>query len=401
MSAAERGIGHTPDLLEYVERVTASRAFGGSTSLPRLLLYLAERAVAEPGQAIKEFRIANEALGRSAGFDSRSDSVVRVTTARLRSKLEEYYADEGANDPVRLQIPKGSYQLLTRPAAEPSPSSEAPRPESKTVGISLLLAASLFCLAVGYFLGYGAGPPRRVDADPELARFWSAFEDGPGGARVVYSNVPHLVTSYGRVLPNAGNAKQDPNDPDDWHTGVGEVQAVHRLAGVANSLDLNFDLKRALLVDWDEVVDVDVVYLGGPGANPQVADLGASANFQFEQAPAEGGATQYVIRNRSPAPGERPVYKSDLPLTKDYGIIRLTPGFRSDRWTLLLAGITTFGTAAAAEIVSEPDALREIRLALGQDLEDPVSPFECLIEVGVKDSVPFENRVKTCRPLPI
>jgi TolB-like protein/Flp pilus assembly protein TadD len=37
---------------------------------------------------------------------------VRVEASRLRAKLREYYEGEGANDPVRIQIPKGSYVPL-------------------------------------------------------------------------------------------------------------------------------------------------------------------------------------------------------------------------------------------------------------------------------------------------
>ncbi len=393
MSASASRSSTRPAPLEYVDRVAASRAFGGSAALPRLLRYLGERAVAEPGETIKEFRIATEALGRGERFDSRTDSVVRVTTARLRSKLEEYYADEGAQDDLRLQIPKGSYQLLALPA-EPrveTPPPEQPRRPAWTV--PLLLGAGMALFAAGYYLGSQAGPAQ-PDVDPEISRFWSAFANSPGGVRVVYSNVPHSVTSYGRVLTEPVADIQ----PDDWHTGVGEVQAVHRLASVAQNLNLAFDLKRALLVDWDEVVDVHVVYLGGPGANPQVADLGANANFVFERAAADAGQ-QYFIRNRSPAPGEAARYQSDLPLTVDYAVIRLTPGFRSERWTLLLAGITTFGTAAAAETVSAPRRLEQMRTMLEQSLDDPLRPFECLVEVDVKDNVPLGSRLSACRLL--
>ena len=42
-------------------------------------------------------------------FDPRSDSIVRVEVSRLRGRLDLYYATEGASDPVRIRVPKGSY----------------------------------------------------------------------------------------------------------------------------------------------------------------------------------------------------------------------------------------------------------------------------------------------------
>ena len=397
MGATESKLPVPSPTLDYVEQVAGSRAFGGSASLPRLLRYLAERAVAEPGQTIKEFRIATEALGRGPGFDTRTDSVVRVTTARLRSKLEEYYADEGAQDPIRLRIPKGSYKLLAIPAEATAESvDETIHDSAPARPAKILLAATLVAFGVGYLFGARSAPPGRAALDTELSRFWGAFAHTPRGVRVVYSNVPHDVTSDGRVL--AGRRRDPDIEPDDRHTGVGEVQAIYRLAGLASRLELDLQLKRAQLVDWDEVVDVHVIYLGGPAENPQVADLGAQANFVFELEPLEHGG-KYVIRNRSPLQDEAAIYSATPPLTEDYGIVRLTRGFRSDRWMLLLAGITTFGTSAAADVVADPSSLRQIRESLGQSLADPLQPFECVVKVGLKNSVPFESRIKACRSL--
>src|SRR4029077_10073512 len=83
----------------------------GSESLCKLLRYLAEHSLDHPGIALKEYQIATEVLGRPAGFDPQSDSTVRVQAGRLRVKLAEYYAHEGPDDPIVVEIPKGSYAL--------------------------------------------------------------------------------------------------------------------------------------------------------------------------------------------------------------------------------------------------------------------------------------------------
>jgi len=46
---------------------------------------------------------------RPPDYDPKVDPIVRVQAGRLRSKLGEYYATEGAHDLVVIQIPKGAY----------------------------------------------------------------------------------------------------------------------------------------------------------------------------------------------------------------------------------------------------------------------------------------------------
>src|ERR1700757_50181 len=94
-----------------IERLTKSHILHSSESLCKLLRYLAEHSLDHPGIALKEYQIATEVLGRPAGFDPQSDSTVRVQAGRLRVKLAEYYAHDGVDDPIRVEIPKGSYAL--------------------------------------------------------------------------------------------------------------------------------------------------------------------------------------------------------------------------------------------------------------------------------------------------
>ena len=104
---------------QQIERLTKSHSLHSSESLCKLLRYLAEQSLDHPGIALKEYQIATEVLGRPAGFDPQSDSTVRVQAGRLRVKLAEHYAHEGATDPIVVEIPKGSYALTfhMRPAA--------------------------------------------------------------------------------------------------------------------------------------------------------------------------------------------------------------------------------------------------------------------------------------------
>src|SRR5579864_2744706 len=96
---------------QQIDKLIKSHSLHSSESLCKLLRYLAEHSLDHPGIALKEYQIATEVLGRPAGFDPQSDSTVRVQAGRLRVKLSEYYAQEGIDDPILVEIPKGSYAL--------------------------------------------------------------------------------------------------------------------------------------------------------------------------------------------------------------------------------------------------------------------------------------------------
>src|ERR1700729_3844571 len=96
---------------QQIDRLIKSHSLSGSESLCKLLRYLAEHSLDHPGVALKEYQIATEILGRHPGFDPQSDSTVRVQAGRLRMKLADYYLHEGQDDPILVELPKGSYAL--------------------------------------------------------------------------------------------------------------------------------------------------------------------------------------------------------------------------------------------------------------------------------------------------
>ena len=61
-------------------------------------------------------RIAIDVFGRDELFDPTCDAIVRVEIGRLRNKLREYYATEGVDDHVLIDVPLGRYsvQIMVR-----------------------------------------------------------------------------------------------------------------------------------------------------------------------------------------------------------------------------------------------------------------------------------------------
>src|SRR5208282_558248 len=111
---------------QQIDKLINSHSLRGSESLCKLLRYLAEHALDQPGVSLKEYQIATEVLGRSPGFDPQSDSTVRVQAGRLRVKLAEYYANDGLDDPTLVELPKGSYALTFQARTPAHPPSALP-----------------------------------------------------------------------------------------------------------------------------------------------------------------------------------------------------------------------------------------------------------------------------------
>lgn len=115
------------DPREQAERIAASPILAPADSLCRLLRYLAQAAIEQPGESVREAQIARDVFGRGEQFDPRADSTVRVQTSRLRTRLADYYRTLGAEDDIILELPRGQYQIAAHRRGHPGTQS-APTP---------------------------------------------------------------------------------------------------------------------------------------------------------------------------------------------------------------------------------------------------------------------------------
>jgi serine/threonine-protein kinase len=95
-------------ILEQLGRVLSSQAFRGAERSRKLLSFVVERTADGQADAVKEYTLGTEVLGRSDSFDPRTDPIVRAEASRLRQRLELYYAAEGRSDSLVITLAKGS-----------------------------------------------------------------------------------------------------------------------------------------------------------------------------------------------------------------------------------------------------------------------------------------------------
>jgi adenylate cyclase len=146
----------TQAVQRQLERVLRSPGFARNERLSRFLRFVVEGYLDGKDQELKESVIAVEVFGRSPGFDSRLDPVVRTEAVRLRARLGDYYAKEGKADALVIELPKGGYvprfreiNLTQAPAKQPG----------LRLRVALALAGLVIALAVG---GWWWGEHRRT-----------------------------------------------------------------------------------------------------------------------------------------------------------------------------------------------------------------------------------------------
>jgi hypothetical protein len=188
-----------------IDRLAGSRVLHGSESLCRLLRYLADQSLQNPGSPIKEYQIATEVFGRPSDFDPHVDSSIRVQAGRLRLKLAEYYSSEGERDPILVELPKGSYTLTFHArsvaASTPPVAEQQLEPARKrrrillnwaagVVALSILLAAAVAALVVKWqnHLRAEAVSSKHQPVPVAYQTFWKGFVSGPSEPWVVFSN---------------------------------------------------------------------------------------------------------------------------------------------------------------------------------------------------------------------
>jgi hypothetical protein len=221
------------DIRLALHTVLNSPEFNSVVQLRSFLNYVVTKAVEDRPDEIKGYTIAVEALGRDASFDPVSDPIVRVEAARLRRRLDKYYAGSGAEDPLIIEIPKGTYapQFAWRSSPENAPAPDlriaamtraAPSTEGDTLRPPVIAIGDIF-EATESTQGTGTGYVQQAKELPESARRTSNVrETGETAA------------------PESRSPEQDPA----WHrtpitlASLISVALVTFLAGVALGLAL-------------------------------------------------------------------------------------------------------------------------------------------------------------------
>jgi len=90
-------------------RILDSPEFNAAKQQRKFFEFVVNETLAGRSQEIKGYTIATCVFGRNEDFDQNSDPIVSVQANRLRRALERYYLVAGKEDPILIDIPKGTF----------------------------------------------------------------------------------------------------------------------------------------------------------------------------------------------------------------------------------------------------------------------------------------------------
>lgn len=324
----ERVLSENSDLTDALDRLLASKTFSRSGQLKRLLVYLRDATIGTDPSVWSETSIGANAFGRK-DFNPKLDTIVRVEMRRLRQKLDEYYAGEGAESAVRLRFERNTYRPYVEPHVQPTvelPPPSAPLPQSSpplplplsapvnrfwpgvawgagSVTLLLVLAGVLW-----WTLGSSGKAPRELADSP----IWSGFRSS--NVVVAVGTPLFFRSSEGFERNYRANLPEDLQDAEKlllhwpayplWNLWApfDDIGAAVNLDRFLRSLNSTATVVSARQISFGGLAGKRTIVMGQPRGAPLLIDLLADQNFRPR--PHVSGETFGGFVNAQAKPGE-------------------------------------------------------------------------------------------------
>lgn len=443
----------TEEKLNQLERVVGSQAFHESESLRSFLSFIVNKLIAGEEDQIKEYTIAIDVFGRGSQFNPRIDSVVRVQAGRLRYKLQEYYSTEGKTDSILIELPKGHYKpvfsliepvsVITNGAAKieeipvetPKPVIEPvaitieeeipvkPVAKDRRLVIGLSVAVVLLSITTAWLFWSNQKVRNQTNLnstgkpEPVYQSVWGDFLKDTEPTLVVIGNplVYRLANPMDPQLENGQTIILKPEQTSivasaigkdqflmnsikknsaprlllsrNEYTGVGEAIGLHYVTDLMRSSGMAVTLKQSRTASAEDLKNHNVILLGSIWVNEWTSKQPVKESFVYSD-----GAT---ILNLDPQSGEEKEYKPKFnpetgKIIEDYALITVKPGLSGKNTMMILAGIYSEGTQAAAEFATSKYYLPALNQRLQEMFQNRQSPsyYQALLKVTIDNGIP-------------
>jgi hypothetical protein len=436
MLSAQEGL-----LQSQVDRILQSDELRSSEVLRRLLKFLAEKSVSGEADQLKEYAVAIDGLGKAASYDPRQNSAVRIQVGRLRHKLAEYYRNEGRDDAVLIDLPRGRFKLTCEhrahfdpiPRVEPNPSPtfapsgpELPPDRSFFTGpLSILIWLGLgSAIAMSAYSGIHAwraawtAAPAHVGWNSDLQELWGPFvnSDRPlilaieDPLFVELKSTPGIyyrdksLNEWKEVVSSAAVAslrtavKDADVQPSRYYTAYGEVDVSFLLGRLLGPRVQNFSVVKTSQLSWQQLADNNVLFVGVQNLffDEQLHGMPLEPQFipsmeGIRNVHSEAGEPQVFSDRYSTAPSEEGVA---------YALVTRIPGPQRNNDVLSFTSSRSAGYVGAVQTFSDPNFAKLLLAKLkGKASGQLPRYFQVILKVKFRDDVPTETTYVLSREL--
>jgi len=408
-----------------IQRIASSEHFSRAARLRDFLLYVGKYSLKPNAPEIHEQEIGAKVFGRPLEYDRSQDNIVRVNATELRRRISTYFETVGIHEPLLVEIPRGGYTPVFR-YRNPSDNAaaETGRAHDPNGQPTTPLAASGFrklyrffwpalCLtlavAVALLLQQNRSLQRVLEpwADkPVVAEFWKQFLGSRQQTDIVMpddslslsediTNSPVDLTDYVSrdfVRRISTLTLGDDRRADVFETlnhnlvTFGAIRAAEQIQGqIPRRYPSTLVWSR--LYSADEIKRNNVVLVGGQKSNPWNQLFNDQLNFLADYPlhfVVNDSQRRGVIRNRNPKPSEQPSYSPNQVSGGSgsfatYTVVAYLPNPSKTGHVLILAGLDSDATAAAAEFLTTEEQMERLKATMHVD---KFPYFEALLRVS-------------------
>jgi len=406
---------------QLVKRIVGSRYFNKSPRQTGFLQYLCDSVLDHPGRELHEQEIGVECFRREPGYDTNMDNVVRVNASELRKRLAQYFENEGAPEPVVLEIPKGGYvphfvpKTIPPPPAPPPPAPSLPAPRRLWLPYLAVLCVLLTAAAVWQALVIRDLRRPALFRTPALRLVWSRILPESGSADLIVADsclsllqdilhrpVPlqqYLSSDYVSQMQELGRPINREAEVD-WltsrrYTSLADVALLSTILQASRTG--GFSVHFARDYSADRFQSANAVFIGSKRSNPWVEVFEDRMNFRIDYA---GPDSEPVIRNRQPRPGESAAYRladPGLHTEEAFAVVAFLPNQARTGDVLIIAGTGMQGTRAAGDLVTSEPELARLLDRFGKPWPEKLPHFEVLLKTRIMGGSVRGFEIVACR----
>ena len=368
--------------LEQLGRILGSAQFRSTKRCSTLLQYVVEHASANDLECLRERSLGVAVFDRDPSYDTNEDPVVRIAAGEVRKRLAQYYQEPGRENEPRITIPPGSYVPEFHPVPQRAEETEFEQVALEPVEIPLVVedapavqkrrwwAWGLAGLAVASVAALWLVPRKTA-----LDRFWAPVLEPEGpvlvclGQPKAYFFQTAVQGELDRWFEHRADSEtappafksiplEDVVPAWDRMISIHDAEAYSRLAGLFNRAGRGASLRGGRLVSLKDLRGKPLVLIGA-FSNDWTLSLTGESRFYFDVDRERRGM---VVRDRKhPEKVEWRIQKS-WPMQKiplDYAIVSRVYNPVTEQTVVIAAGITHFGTQAAAEFLTNESYFEE------------------------------------------